>query len=199
MSPDADPGGELTDYRVLVAVCGGVSAYKVCHVVSALAQRGAQVSVAMTESATRFVGPATFAALSGRAVLTTLWSPEATADAQHIRLTESTDLTVVAPATYNTIGKIAAGIADEVVSTLISASASPVMLVPAMNTRMWENPVLQANIAKLSALGYAIIGPAQGWLACRTLGPGRMVEADEILEAVTTRLRSKPPKASGAR
>lgn len=199
MSPDADTGGELTAYRVLLAVCGGVSAYKVCHVVSALAQRGAQVSVAMTEAATRFVGPATFAALSGRPVLTTLWSPEATADAQHIRLTESIDLTVVAPATYNMIGKIAAGIADEVVSTLISASASPVMLVPAMNTRMWENPVLQANIAKLSELGYAILGPAQGWLACRTVGPGRMVEADEILEAVTTRLQSSPPKASGAR
>lgn len=199
MSPDADPGGELSGYRVLLAVCGGIAAYKVCHVVSALAQRGAEVSVAMTEASTRFVGPATFAALSGRPVLTTLWSPEAAADPQHIRLTESADLTVVAPATYNIIGKIAAGIADEVVSTLISASASPVILVPAMNTRMWENPVMQANIAKLSELGYAIIGPAQGWLACRTVGPGRMAEADEILEVVTTRLRSSPPKASGAR
>lgn len=199
MSPKADPGGDLSGYCVLVAVCGGIAAYKVCHVVSALVQRGARVNVAMTEAGTRFVGEATFAALSGRPVLTSLWDPRAAADPQHIRLTESADLTLVAPATYNMIGKIATGLADDLVSTLLSATAGPVMLVPAMNSRMWEHPALQANIARLGDLGYLVVGPAEGWLACRTVGPGRMVEPDQILDAAAAQLRSSPPKAGPAR
>ncbi len=185
---------DLSGYEVVVAVCGGIAAYKVCHVVSGLVQRGANVTVAMTESATRMVGPATFAALSGRPVLTSLWTIEASSDPQHVRLTDGLDLLLVAPATYNVIGKIAAGIADDLVSTLISAADGPILLAPAMNTRMWDNPVLQANLSRMKELNYRIIDPGEGWLACGMVGKGRMAEADDLLPAVVEQLRSAPPK-----
>jgi phosphopantothenoylcysteine decarboxylase/phosphopantothenate--cysteine ligase len=181
---------------VVVAVCGGIAAYKVCQVVSALVQRGAGVTVTMTEAAARFVGPATFGALSGRRVLTDLWSAEAYYDPQHVRVTEALDAVLVAPATYNMIGKLAGGIADDVVSTLVSAAGGPVILAPAMNTRMWENPILQQNLQKLRDLSYQVVEPGEGWLACRTVGSGRMAEPEQILEALVGLLRSKAPKKS---
>ena len=187
---------DLTGREVVVAVCGGISAYKVCQVVSTLVQRGAGVTVAMTEAATRFVGPTTFGALCGRQVLTCLWSAEASADPQHVRLTESLDLLLVAPASYNMIGKIAGGIADDLVSTLIAAAAGQVILAPAMNTRMWQNPVLQQNLHKLKELGHRVIEPGEGWLACRTIGVGRMAEPDEILEVAVGYLESAKRKSS---
>jgi len=161
-------------------------------VVSALSQRGAGVTVAMTQAATRFVGPSTFATLSGRPVLESLWTERASADPQHIRLTEALDLLLIAPATYNVIGKVANGIADDAVSTLVSAAASPVVLAPAMNPRMWANPILQANMKKLLGHGFETVGPSEGWLACRTIGRGRMAEADEIVEVVAKRLKMSP-------
>ena len=185
---------DLGDYEVVVAVCGGIAAYKVCQVVSALAQRGAGVTVALTEAGARFVGPTTFAALSGREVLTSLWTPTASADPQHVRLTEALDVLLVAPATYNMIGKIAAGVADDVVSTLVSAAEGPVLFAPAMNTRMWENPILQANVGKLTELGYSVIEPGEGWLACGMVGPGRMADPEDILEALVRQLKTAPPK-----
>ena len=185
---------DLGGYEVVVAVCGGIAAYKVCQVVSALVQRGAGVTVALTEAAARFVGPTSFAALSGREVLTSLWTPAASADPQHVRLTEALDALLVAPATYNMIGKIAAGIADDVVSTLVSAAEGPVLLAPAMNTRMWENPILQANVGKLTELGYSVIEPGEGWLACGMVGPGRMADPEDILEALVRQLKTAPPK-----
>lgn len=196
---EASGPADLDGYEVIVAVCGGIAAYKVCQVVSALVQRGAGVTVAMTESATRFVGPTTFGALCGRRVLTDLWSAEAYYDPQHVQVTEMADALLVAPATYNMIGKIAGGIADDLVSTLVSA-ASPgargVILAPAMNTRMWENPVLQQNVRKLEELGYRIIQPGEGWLACGTVGRGRMAEPEEILDVVGKQLKSTKPKNS---
>ena len=185
---------DLGGYEVVVAVCGGIAAYKVCQVVSALAQRGAGVTVALTEAGARFVGPTTFAALSGREVLTSLWTPPASADPQHVRLTEALDVLLVAPATYNMIGKIAAGVADDVVSTLVSAAEGPVLFAPAMNTRMWENPILQANVGKLTELGYSVIEPGEGWLACGMVGPGRMADPEDILEALVRQLKTAPPK-----
>ncbi|MHC4066269.1 MAG: flavoprotein [Planctomycetota bacterium] len=196
---EAPESAELDGYEVVVAVCGGISAYKVCYLVSALVQRGAGVTVAMTESATRFVGPTTFGALTGRPVLTSLWSPEGSYDPQHVSLTESLDALLVAPATYNIIGKIAHGIADDVVSTLVGAANSPVILAPAMNTRMWENPVLQANLQKLTELGYRMVPPGEGWLACRTVGAGRMAEPEEILEAVVQQVLSGKPRSAEVR
>ena len=191
---DASESADLADYAVVVGVCGGIAAYKVCQVVSKLVQRGAEVTVAMTESATRFVGPTTFGALTGRPVLTSLWDPQAYYDPQHVSLTESLDALLIAPATYNMIGKVASGIADDLVSTLVSAADGPVILAPAMNARMWENPVLQANVRKLTELGYRVVAPGEGWLACGTVGPGRMAEAEEIIEVLVEQLRSAKPK-----
>jgi phosphopantothenoylcysteine decarboxylase/phosphopantothenate--cysteine ligase len=190
---------DLTGYEVLVAVCGGIAAYKVGYVVSALVQRGAGVTVAMTESAMQFVGPVTFQSLTARQVFTSLWSADAYYDPQHIRLTEAADLFLIAPATANIIGKIACGIADDLVSTLVMTADCPVVLAPAMNTRMWQNPIVQANVMKLRGTGYPIIEPVSGWLACRTVGPGRMAEPETILAEAIERLRAKPPKSKSAK
>jgi phosphopantothenoylcysteine synthetase/decarboxylase len=148
----------------------------------------------MTRSAKKFVGPTTFQALTGRAVLTSLWSAADPDDVQHIALTGAADLVLIAPATANIIGKIAAGIADDVVTTLVISAASPVVLAPAMNDRMWANPVVQENVSKLKRYGFTTIGPGEGWLACRSIGPGRMAETSEILERIAAKLKIQPPK-----
>ncbi|UCF35180.1 MAG: phosphopantothenoylcysteine decarboxylase [Phycisphaerales bacterium] len=181
-------GGDLAGCEVLLCVCGGIAAYKVASLVSSLVQRGAGVTVAMTEAATRFVGPVTLQALSGRAVITGLWTVPHADDVQHIRATERADLVVVAPATANIIGKMASGVADEIVSTLLMSAAPPVLFAPAMNERMWANPIVQKNVKALKELGHVFLGPGEGWQACRHVGKGRMVEPDEILTAVVGRL-----------
>jgi len=194
-SPEAD----LAGYEVLLTVAGGIAAYKVCDTASKLVQRGAGVTVAMTRAARRFVSPLTFQALTGRAVLTSLWRPAESGDIQHIALTGRADLFVVAPATANMIAKIAAGIADDLVSTLIVSADSSVMLAPAMNDRMWKNPLVQRNVKTLKECGYAFVGPAEGWLACRSVGPGRMVDSPELLEAIAAKLLTHPPRLSHSR
>ncbi len=197
-SPDAATSIDLSGYEVLVGVCGGIAAYKVCEVVSGLVQRGADVTVAMTSAAQKFVGPATFQALSGRRVLTSMWHDVETAEVRHISVTDAADLILIAPATANIIGKIAAGIADDLVSTLVVGAASCVLLAPAMNNRMWENPVVRRNVTSLQELGYEMVGPGEGWLACRSVGRGRMAEAAEIIDAIATRLKAKSPKRAQA-
>lgn len=185
---------ELAGYEIVVGVTGGIAAYKVCEVVSKLVQRGVGVTVAMTRSARRFVGPTTFQALTARRVLTSMWSADQPGDVQHIQVTDVADLIIVAPATSNLLAKVAAGIADDLVTTLIVSAASPVMMVPAMNARMWANPIVQRNVSALAELGYRIVAPGEGWLACRTVGPGRMAEPDEIIDAVAAALRVSEPK-----
>ena len=192
--PDGPEQDDLARYEVLVGVCGGIAAYKVCEVVSGLVQRGAGVTVAMTRSARKFVGRTTFQALTGRRVLTSLWHTDDAAEVQHITLTGAVDLVLIAPATANIIGKIASGIADELVSTLVMSSALPVVLAPTMNDRMWKNPIVQRNVATLTEQGYKFIGPGEGWLACGSVGPGRMAEASEILDLIVPMLKTKPPK-----
>jgi len=192
---DADLGG----YEVLVALTGGIAAYKVCDLVSKLVQRGAGVTVAMTRAARKFVTPLTLQALSGRGVLTDLWHAEGSGDVQHIALTDRADLFVIAPATANIIGKIAAGVADDVVTTLVISAASPVLLAPAMNERMWNNPIVQRNVRILKESGCVFVGPGEGWLACRSVGPGRMVDSPELLDTVAAALQSRPPKNSASR
>jgi len=185
----------LRGYEVLVCVAGGIAAYKVCELVSQLAQRGAGVTVALTESACRFVTPLTFQTLAGRPVLTSLWGSETPYEAPHIGVTDAADLIVVAPATANLIGKMAAGIADDLVSTLLVSADSPILIAPGMNARMWSHPMVQDNVAQLQdKLPCTFLGPAEGWLACRAVGPGRMVEAGEILTATITALQAQPPK-----
>jgi phosphopantothenoylcysteine decarboxylase/phosphopantothenate--cysteine ligase len=190
--------------EVIVAVCGGIAAYKVADVVSKLVQLGAGVTVVMTTEATKFVTPLTFEALSGRPVRTSTWDLVETSDPQHIGLTERADLMLVAPATANVLAKVAHGLCDDLVSLMVNASACPVVFAPAMNNRMWDNPITRENVAKLQGHGYRMIGPEPGWLACRNVGTGRMSEPAKIIEEVTGMLSAdskaaKPTSGAAAR
>lgn len=182
-SPEASPQA-LAQREIIVAVCGGIAAYKVADVVSKLVQRGAGVTVCMTDEAQKFVTPLTFEALSGRKVRTSAWEGSDPGDTQHIGLTERAALLLVAPATANLIAKVAHGLCDDLVSLMINASACPVAFAPSMNNRMWDNPITRENVDKLRKLNYAFIGPEDGWLACRNMGAGRMSEASTILNMV---------------
>jgi phosphopantothenoylcysteine decarboxylase/phosphopantothenate--cysteine ligase len=184
----------LADHEVLLCVCGGVAAYKTAALVSALVQRGCGVSVAMTRNGQRFVGRATFEALTGRPVATSMWKAKGPAEIRHVRLAETADLIVVAPATANILGKLAGGIADDLVSTLLLAAEAPVLLAPAMNARMWQHPATQRNVAILRENGYALVGPESGWQACGTVGPGRMSAPETLLAEIEKRLLATPPK-----
>jgi len=175
----------LKGREIVVGVCGGIAAYKVADVVSKLVQRGAGVTVCMTEEAQRFVTPLTFEALSGRPVRTGIFSLVESSDPQHISLTERADLMLVAPATNNVIAKVVHGLTDDLVSLMVCAAACPVVFAPAMNDRMWGHPVAQENVAKLKSLGYRFIGPEEGWLACRNVGAGRLADPGRIVEEVT--------------
>ncbi len=185
--PSTDPG-HLKGREVIVAVCGGIAAYKVANVVSELVQLGAGVTVVMTAEAQKFITSLTFEALSGRPVRTSTFDLVETSDPQHIGLTERADLMLVAPATNNIIAKVAAGLCDDLVSLMVCAAACPVVFAPAMNTRMWAHPIARENVGKLAALGYRFIGPEPGWLACRNVGVGRMTEPAQIVEEVTRML-----------
>jgi phosphopantothenoylcysteine decarboxylase/phosphopantothenate--cysteine ligase len=178
----------LEGKEIIVAVTGGIAAYKVADVVSKLVQAGAGVSVVMTDAAQKFVTPLTFQALSGRPVRTSTWDLQDSSDPQHISLTERSDLMLVAPATADILAKVTHGLCDDLVSLMIAAAACPVVFAPAMNNRMWENPINQENVAKLKAHGYQFIGPEAGWLACRNVGAGRLSEAAEIVEQVSAML-----------
>lgn len=196
-SSDSTAAGDLKGYELILAVCGGIAAYKLCQVASAMVQRGCGVTVAMTEAATRFVGPTTFQSLTGRQVFSTLWDAQNYYDPQHLKLSSRADLLLVAPATANIIGKAACGIADELVSTMIMAADCPVVFAPAMNQRMWRNPVVERNVCSLKDLNYLFIEPTSGWLACGEVGPGRLADVDTIIAFVADRLRAAAPKSSG--
>ncbi len=200
MPTGAPVPNDPTGPEVIVAVCGGIACYKVADLVSKLVQQGLGVTVVMTKSAQKFVTPLTFEALSGRKVHTDTFELVDSADTQHIGLTERARLMIVAPATSNTIAKVACGLCDDLVSLMISASACPVLFVPAMNTRMWDHPVAQENYAKLSQLGYRFIGPESGWLSCRNVGAGRMSDVPRIVDEVMAMLRDEslmPPAVRG--
>ena len=186
----------LKGYEVLVCVTGGIACYKSAELTSKLIQSGAGAAVAMTESATHFVAPLSFQALSGREVFTSMWQSGRRYDPQHLALTERADLMIVAPATANMIAKMAAGIADELVSALAlsACGACEILIAPAMNTRMWEAPATQANLKRLSERGVHVVGPGEGFLACGSYGKGRMAEPAEILKAAAELLGKKPPK-----
>ena len=197
MTASSDAGGaarDLAGYEVLVGVCGGIAAYKSCTVVSRLVQRGAGVTVAMTAAAQRFVTPLTFRTLSGRPVLVSLWGEDTPYAASHIGATDAADLIVVAPATANLIAKAAGGLGDDLLSTLLLSADSPILVAPGMNVRMWANPIVVENVRRLQAVGVAFVGPAEGWLACRSTGPGRMVEPEQLVDEVAARLLAQTPK-----
>lgn len=182
--------------RILVGVTGGIAAYKVATVVSRLAQAGAQVTVAMTEAATKFVTPLTFQALSGRPVYTSAWEHIESHDPQHVSLATACDLAVVAPCTMDCLAKLATGRTDDVVTLILSAidrAKTPVLLCPSMNAAMWGQASTQRNVKQLAADGFTLIGPDDGWQACRTVGTGRMTEPEDILLAVAARVRVSSP------
>ncbi len=193
--PPGNAEAPLRGRELLVCVCGGIAAFKVAQVVSTVVQLGCGVRVAMTRAARRFVGPVTFRALSGRPVHTSMWQ-ETAGDIPHLKLTEQADLLLVAPATANILGKLAGGIADDLVSSLLLGAACPVLLAPAMNTRMWAHPAVVRNVEFLRSSGFRFIGPDSGWQACRADGPGRMSEADAIVAEIQTQLALLPPRTA---
>jgi len=178
---------QLEGKNVLLGVTGGIAAYKSAELCRALGKYGANVRVVMTPSATQFVGALTFQALSGNPVHTELLDSDAEAGMGHIELAKWPDLIVIAPASADFIARYAAGFANDLLSTLLLASISPVLLAPAMNQAMWLNPVTQRNVAQLVALfpGLKLVGPQNGAQACGDIGPGRMSEPTEILRSVT--------------
>jgi len=180
-SAESPQRNDLAGREVVLGVCGGIAAYKAAAVVSALVQRGCGVTVAMTEAARHFITPLTFEALSGRRAHLNLWDVTDDYDPQHLRLTERADLVLVAPATANILAKMALGLADDLLSTMLLAASGPVLLAPAMNSRMWENPAVQRNIKLLREAKCHFVGPDSGWMACRTVGVGRMADPSEIV------------------
>lgn len=176
--------GSLQGQKVLLCVCGGIAAYKSAELVRRLRDAGAEVTVAMTENARHFVGATTFQAVSGRPVRTSLWDAAAEAAMGHIELARWADRVVIAPATANTLARLAHGFADDLVTTLCLATTAPVTVAPAMNHRMWLHPATQDNMATLRARGVQVIGPNDGPLAEGESGPGRMSEPEEIVAAL---------------
>jgi phosphopantothenoylcysteine decarboxylase/phosphopantothenate--cysteine ligase len=174
--------------ELLVGVTGGIAAYKTAALVSRLVQTGAGVTVVMTESALQFVGPATFRALTQRPVSLEVFGDAARPLGAHIELAREAELLCVAPATANFLAKAAQGIADDLLSTLYLSFTGTVVLAPAMNTEMWVKPAVQRNVAQLREDGVLFVGPEEGWLACRTKGPGRMASPESIFAAIESAL-----------
>ncbi len=174
----------LKDKNILLAVCGGIAAYKVVEVASRLRKAGAHVHVLMTQEATKFVTPLTFQEISGNPVNVSMWDKVTNWNVEHIALANLADVVLIAPATANVIGKVANGIADDMLTTVIMATTAPVYIAPAMNSNMFTNPITQRNINTLRQYNYHIIEPASGHLACGVNGIGRLPEAVELFHAL---------------
>ena len=178
----AGEAGELAGRRLLLGVTGGVAAFKACELARELQRRGATVQVAMTDAATKFVGPATFQALTGRPVFVDAWDGRIDNGMPHIDLSRGTDAILVAPATADFMAKVANGLADDLLSTLVLARDVPLLLAPAMNRQMWSAAATRRNVATLRADGVSILGPGSGEQACGETGDGRMLEAVQLVE-----------------
>ncbi len=172
--------------KILLGVTGSIAAYKAAEILRRLRDRGAEVRVAMTKNAASFVSRLTFETLSGLPVLSEEFAPEERTSIGHIEITNGLDLALIAPATANVIGKLAAGIADDSLTTAIMASDCPMMIAPAMNERMYHNPVLRRNIDTLTGMGVKFIEPESGSLACGVIGEGRLADTDRIIREVTS-------------
>jgi phosphopantothenoylcysteine decarboxylase len=172
-----------------VGVSGGVAAYKTAALVSRLVQAGAGVSVVMTASAREFIGPSTLAALSGRPIAEHVFACQEHPLGAHIDLARRAQLLCIAPATATLLAKAAAGLADDLLSTLLLSFTGPILLAPAMNSEMWEKPPVQRNVQQLRDDGFHLVGPEEGWLSCRQQGPGRMAEPEKIFSAIAALLR----------
>ena len=186
---------------IALGVTGGIGAYKAVEVARGLQKRGHEVVAIMTASATKFVGPMTFEAITRRRVITDQFEPGANSEIEHIALASTIDLLLVAPATANILGKFANGLADDFLSTLYTATRAPVLVAPAMNTNMFEHEAVKRNLDTLAARGVRFVEPGEGYLACGWIGKGRLAEPDEIVAAAETLLKSggvlsKPAESS---
>ena len=182
---------ELSGKRITLGVTGGIAAYKAAELVRQLVKLGATVRVAMTEAATRFVTPVTFQALSGHPVHCDQWDARVANNMAHIELSREADVILVAPASADFLAKLAHGLADDLLSTLALARNCPLLVAPAMNLQMWNNPATQRNVATLRADGITLLGPASGDQACGEVGLGRMIEPEEIVEDVVAYFQAK--------
>lgn len=174
----------LENKRVVLGICGGIAAFKAAHIASLLRQRGAEVKCIMTEHATKLITPLTMREISGNPVAVSMFNDTPEFNVEHIALARWADIFVIAPATANILGKVACGIADDMLSTTIMATKAPVLFVPAMNSNMYLNPVVQDNMARLKRFGYEIMEPASGYLACGIIGIGRLPEPEEIVDRI---------------
>ena len=183
----------MIPYADCIGRCGGVGAYKAIEVARGLQKRRHEVVAVMTASATRFIGPVTFEAITRRKVITDQFEPGANSDIEHIALASSIDLLLIAPATANIVGKLANGIADDFLSTLYVATPAPVLMAPAMNSQMFAHEAVRRNLDALAARGVRFVEPGEGYLACGWIGKGRLAEPDEIVAAAEAVLRPKGP------
>jgi phosphopantothenoylcysteine decarboxylase/phosphopantothenate--cysteine ligase len=175
----------LAGLHILVGVSGGISAYKAVDLASKLTAAGAKVRTVMTENACQLIGPKSFEALTGQPTYTSLWGADEEHKISHVSLAGWADIVAIVPATADIIGKAANGICDDLLSTTICTCwAKPILLAPAMNEDMWNNPAVQCNVKTVKKMGFEIIGPEKGRLACGTEGMGRMSEPKDILEAI---------------
>ncbi|MBM4296243.1 MAG: bifunctional phosphopantothenoylcysteine decarboxylase/phosphopantothenate--cysteine ligase CoaBC, partial [Deltaproteobacteria bacterium] len=177
-------GSDDKQARIVLGVSGGIACYKAVELVRLLVKGGCAVQVIMTRGAMEFVTPLTFQTLSGHPVATDTFSLTQESEIGHINLADSADLFVIAPATANIIGKIANGIADDLLTTVVMATQAPVLLAPAMNIHMFENAIMQENLRKLRRVGYHLLEPAEGFLACGYEGKGRLPEPEKIAEEI---------------
>ena len=175
----------LADKTIVLGITGSVAAYKAADIASKLTQAGAKVEVVMTDPATRFITPLTLRSITGRAVVTDMFDLASQYAIEHIALGEAADVVVIAPATASLIAKVAVGIADDMVSLTVLATKAPVIVAPAMDVDMYDNPVTQENLAKLKARGFTIVDPAYGRLASGKVGWGRLADVDKIIATIT--------------
>jgi phosphopantothenoylcysteine decarboxylase len=178
----------ISQSEIVLGVTGGIAAYKAAALASLLVQRGAGVTAVLTRNARRFVGEPTFAALTGRPVAVKSFDPRTFPLGAHIELAARADLVVVAPASADFLAKLAAGAADDLLTTLALCAECPLVLAPAMNSAMWAKPAVQRNVDRVAADGAHVIPPGSGWLSCRTEGAGRMAEPDAIAAVIETAL-----------
>ena len=181
----------LSNREILLGVSGGVAAYKAADLCSRLVQLDAQVTVIMTESAHQFIGATTFEALTGRPVYSHAFTAHEHFQGEHIGLARRAHLVVIAPATAQTIARLAHGMADDLLSTTVLVTTAPVVVAPAMNCNMWEKPAVQRNVTQLVSDGYHIVGPEEGWLSCGQIGAGRMADPGLIIREIESVLASR--------
>ena len=177
--------------NIVIGITGGIAAYKACGIVSYLKKEGANVDVIMTKNACEFITPLTFETLSGNKVVTDMFERPDYIDVKHISLAKKADLFLIVPATANIIGKVANGIADDMLSTTIMATKAKVIFAPAMNNNMYENPIVQNNIEKLKEYGYKFIDPSVGHLACGYEAKGKLPDNENIIEFVKKKLKER--------